>query len=174
MLHEPLGGAGGPANSYGADATEPVGVYLAGTLDEVGIGIDAQALVEQYLAVAALATADEKDEVMAGSKGGDVGHAVGYVATDGVETAEGGLGRYVLLDVLDDALKLVERLGGLGVEVDITGEVELLHVFKLLDNDCLAIGLSDESQHLGMAILAEDDNLAVVGLRVVEPFDFLL
>ena len=79
----------------------------------MGVGIDAQTLVEQHLAVGALASADEEDEIMTGGKLRDVRHSVGYRTADGVEGAEGGFRRDVLLDILDDAMKLVERLGGL-------------------------------------------------------------
>ena len=57
---------------------EPGGVYLAGTFDKVAVGVDTQTLVEEHLAIAALAATDKKDEVVACGKAGDVGHAVGY------------------------------------------------------------------------------------------------
>ena len=57
---------------------------------------------------------------------GDIRHAVGHRAADGVEALEGGALGDVRLDVVDDAVKLVERLRGLGVEVDVAGEVEFL------------------------------------------------
>ena len=120
LFHEPFGGAGSTANADSVDTFEPGTVYLSRTLDEVTVGIDTTALIEQYLAITALATTDEEDEVVAGGKLRDVGHAVGYRATDGVKGAEGGIRRDVRLDIVDDAVKLVERLGGLRIEEDVT------------------------------------------------------
>ena len=42
-----------------------------------------------------------------------VWHAVGHLAAYRVERLEGGIGRDVLAYVFRDAVKLVERLGGL-------------------------------------------------------------
>ena len=56
-------------------------------------------------------------------------------------------------------MKLVERLGGLRIKEDVAGEIEAVNVVKLLDDDGRAMGLSHQPQHLGMAVLAEDDNL---------------
>ena len=63
------------------------------------------------------------------------------------------------LDVLDDAMELVERLGGLGVQKDVAREVEALGLIESLNDDGLAVRLPDQAQHLGMALLAEDDDL---------------
>jgi hypothetical protein len=68
LFHEPFGSTGGTTDADGLDAFEPGTVDLFGTLDEVGVGIDTLALVEEYLAIAAFTTADEEDEVMACSK----------------------------------------------------------------------------------------------------------
>ena len=68
LFHEPFGSTGGTTDADGMDAFEPGAVDLFGTLDEVGVGIDTLALVEEYLAVGALSTTDEEDEVVAGGK----------------------------------------------------------------------------------------------------------
>ena len=106
-----------------------------GILDKVGVGIDTQALVVEHLAVGTLTPADEEDEVVAGGKLRDVRHTVGDGAADGVEALEGGAGRDVRLDIFDDTVVLVERLRGLGIEVDVAREVELLHLVEVLDDD---------------------------------------
>ena len=85
----------------------------------MGIGIDAAALVVEHLAVGALTAADEEDEVVTGGELRDVGHAVGYGATDGVEALEGGIGRDMFLNILDNAMELVERFSSLRIEVDV-------------------------------------------------------
>ena len=40
----------------------------------------------------------------------------------------------------------------------------MLHILKLLYHDGMAFGLSHQSQHLGMSLLAKDDDL---GIRIV-------
>ena len=141
------------------DAVEPGGVYFVRAFDEMGVGIDAQTLVEEHLAVGTLSAADKEDEVVARGELRDIGHAVGYGAADGVETLEGGIWRNVLLDVVDDAVELVERLCGLRVEVDVVGEIELLDLVEGLDDNGVRVCLPHQSQHLGVTFLAEDDNL---------------
>ena len=85
----------------------------------MGVCVDAQALIIQHSTVTALSTADKENEVVLGSKVRDVGHAIGHITTDGIETTESGRRRDVLLDILDDTMKLIQRLRGLRVEVDV-------------------------------------------------------
>ena len=56
---------------------------------------------------------------MLGGKLRDVRHAVGHVTTDGVEALEGGILRDMTLDIVDDAMELVERLRGLTIQIDV-------------------------------------------------------
>ena len=56
-------------------------------------------------------------------------------------------------------MELVERFGRLRIQVDVAGEVKSLDVIKVLNNDGLAMSLSNQSQHFCMSLLAEDDNL---------------
>ena len=90
---------------------------------------------------------------------GDIRHAVGHRATDGIETLEGGALGDMRLDVVDDAVKLVERLRGLGVEVDVAGEVEFLHFVEILDDNGLGFGLADEAEDLGVAFFPKNHDL---------------
>jgi len=92
---------------------------------------------------------------------GDVGHAVGHLAADGIETAEGCRGGDVALNVVDDAVKLIETFRRLRVKIDITVEVQSFHVIEFLDDDGVLIGLSNESEHLSVSVFAEDDDLRV-------------
>ena len=85
LFHEPLGRGGCSADANRLHTLQPLGIDFFGTLDEVAVGVDAPALVEEHLAIAALVTADEEDEVVAGSKLRDVRHAVGNASTDGIE-----------------------------------------------------------------------------------------
>ena len=113
FLHEPFGGTGGATDANGLDALKPLFLDLLRILDKVGIGVHAQTLVIEHLAIRALAPADEEYQVVARSKLRDIGHAVGHTTADGVEALERGFGRDVRLDVVDDAMELVERLRGL-------------------------------------------------------------
>lgn len=172
LFHQPLRSAGGATNADSLDAFEPGGVYLLRSLDEVRVGIDTLTLVEEHFAVAALTTADKENEVVAGGKLRDVGHAVGDGATDGVEALEGGCGGDVRLDIVDDAMELVERLGGLRVEEDVACKIELLDVIKVFNDDGVACCLANQSQHFCVSFLAEDDNLSTS--RVILFLDTLL
>ena len=125
----------------------------------MAVGVDAQALVEEHLAIRALTAADKKDHVVLRGEAGNIRHAVGYGATDGVEALERGTFGDMRLDVVDDAMELIERLRGLGVEIDVARKVELHHLIEVLDNDCLRLGLTNKAKHLGMSLLTEDDDL---------------
>ena len=173
LLHEPAGGGGGTTDADGLDALKPGGLYLLRVLDEVAVGIDAQTLVEEHLAVGTLTATDEEDKVVLRGKLRDVGHTVGHITADGVEALEGGIWRDVRLDVVDDAVELVERLRGLGIEVDIAGEVELRHFIEALDDNSVGVCLSHEAEYLSMAFLAEDDDL-LVGRLIILCLDALL
>ena len=167
LLHEPAGGAGGTTDANGTDVAEPGRIDLLGVFDKMAVGVHMQALVVKHLAVRTLSAADEKDEVVLGGKTGDIGYAVGNGTADGVEALEGSFGRDMGLDVVDDTMELIERLRGLAVEVDIAGEVEFSDLVEVLDDDSRALGLSDESEHLCMAFLAEDDDLSTTGLKLL-------
>ena len=68
LLHEPLWRTCGTTDAHRGDAGEPFGANLTGPLDQAGAGIHPQTLVEEHLAVAALAATDEEHQVVAGSK----------------------------------------------------------------------------------------------------------
>ena len=46
------------------------------------------------------------------------------------------------LDIVDDVMEIVESLGGLGIEVDVLGEVEILDIIDFLDYDSLLASLT--------------------------------
>ena len=70
------------------------------------------------------------------------------------------MGRYMFLDILDDAMKLVKRLSGLTVEVDVAREIQLAYLIEMLDDNSIRVSLSYQSQYLGMTFFAKDDNLS--------------
>ena len=67
----------------------------------------------------------------------------------------------MLLDILDDAVELVERLRCLRIEIDVAREIEALDILEVGDDDGFALRLTDKTEHLSMTGLAEDDNLGV-------------
>lgn len=173
LLHKPLRCACCSADAHCLYAVEPLWVNLFGTLYLMAVGIDAPALVVKHLTVAALMSADKQHEVVARGKRLDVWHAVGHLTADGVERAESGIGRDMLLYVVDDAMKLVKRFCGLRIEIDITAEVEVHHIVELLYDDGMTLCLTNKTEHLGMTILPEDYNLGV-GLILILRLDALL
>ena len=172
LLHEPAGGAGGTTDADGLDVFEPGGLDLAGVFDEMAVGVHPQTLIEEHLAVRTLPTADEENHVVFRGETGDVRHAVGYRATDGVETLERGPLGDMRLDVVDDPMELIERLRGLGVEVDVAGEVEFHHFVEVLDDDGFGFGLADKTEYLSVAFLTENHYLghAVGGILFLMRF----
>ena len=172
LLHQPTGGAGGTTDADGLDALQPLRLNLTGVFYQMAVGVHAQALVEKHLSIGTLTTTDKEDEIVLCGKAGDIRHAVGYRAADGVEALEGGTLRYVRLDIVDDAMELIERLRGLGVKIDVAGEIELCHLIEVLDNDGLGFGLANETKDLGMTFLAEDHDLS--GILIILPLDALL
>ena len=67
----------------------------------------------------------------------------------------------MLFDIFDDAVELVERLGGLRIEVDIAAEIELLHIVELGNDNCCAVCLPYKTEHFCMTGLAEDYQLSL-------------
>ena len=76
------------------------------------------------------------------------------------------------LDIVDDAMELIERLRSLGVEVDVAGEIELCHLIEVLDDDGLGLGLTYETKYLSMTFLTEDHDLR--GVFIILFLDALL
>ena len=111
--------------------------------------------------------ADKQYEVMPGGKCAHVGHSVGYLPAYRVKAAKRCRWRYVPLDVVYDAMELVERLCCLRIKVYVAVEVELHHIVESLYHYGLALCLPHQPQHLGVAVLAEYHNLRVgVGVKL--------
>ena len=92
---------------------------------------------------------------MARGEAADIRHTVCHLPADGVEAAERGVGRDVALYVVDDAVELVERLGGLRIQIYVAREVERLHIVEMGYHVGAALGLSHKTEHLGMSGFAE-------------------
>ena len=173
LLHQPLGCTRGTADANGLRPLEPFHVNLLGTLYLVTVGIDTLALVEQHLSIGALATTDKKNQVVPGCEAGDIGHTVRHLSADGIEALEHSSPDDMVLTVVDDAMELVQALGGLGIEVDVAREVETFHILEFLDDDGMTVSLPYQSQDLRMTVLAKDDNLRV-GMAVILFLDAFL
>ena len=61
LFHEPFGGAGGTTDADGTDAIKPTHVDFVGALYLMGVGVDAQTLVEKDLAVGTLSASNKED-----------------------------------------------------------------------------------------------------------------
>lgn len=69
---------------------------------------------------------------MLAGEGGDVWHSVSHLAADGIKALEGCALYDMLLTILDDAMELIQTLGGLGIEIDITVEIQLTYFLQML------------------------------------------
>ena len=176
LLHQPFGCAGGPADAHALATFEPFGQDVAGGVHHVAARVGLQTLIEEYASVAALDAADEQHHVVAAGKAADALHAVGHLAADGIVIDEGGAWLHAALYQLHHLAEAFQRLGGLAVETDVTAEVkQVVGVVQRLDYDGCALGLAHETHHLGMSLLAEDDNLtAVPGVCVIILLDAFL
>ena len=70
----------------------------------------------------------------------------------------------MLLDIVDNPMKLIQRLGGLREEIHITCEIQTFHILETFNHNSPSIGLSHQSQHFCMSRFAKDDKL---GMRVL-------
>jgi hypothetical protein len=169
-LHKPFGCTRRPAYSDGLNILEPVEINFFSTFYEVAVGVYTVAFMEKHLAVAALLATYKEYQIVAGGELCNVGQSVGHLAADGVETAEGGGGCDVLLDVIDYLVEFIEAHGGLRVEVDVTREVESFHVVEVFHHDGFLVGLSHETEHFRMTVLSENHDLCF-GIAVELSFD---
>ena len=107
FFHQPFWGAGCSADAHRLGIGKPVEVYLAGILHMITPRIYGLAFVKKHLSVATFPSAHKDYHIVLSCKARNVGHAVGHLSANGVETTEGGRGTDVRLDVLDDAVELV-------------------------------------------------------------------
>ena len=77
------------------------------------------------------------------------------------------------LDIVDDMMEIVESLGGLRIEVDVFGEVELLDIIDFLDYDSLLASLTHQAKDFGMTVFAKYHYLGIRG-SIVLAFDAAL
>ena len=167
FLHQPLRRTGGTTDAYGIHTLKPRHIYLVGTLYLVAPSIYALAFLEEYFSVTTLPSTDKEDDIVLGGKIGDIRHAIGYLTADGVKALELGTLHDMLLAIVDNAMELIQALGGLRIEEDVLGEIKLafllqsLHILKFFYYDGMALGLTYQAKHLGMTVLAKDNYLCV-------------
>ena len=104
-------------------AFKPTEVDFTLITNQIAQPIHLVTFFKEYAAVAALAARHEKYEMVARGKLGNVRHAVGHLAADGVEVAE--LGRWLdaLADVVHHLAETFQRFGRLAEETDVAAEV---------------------------------------------------
>ena len=107
FFHQPFGGAGCSTDAHRLGIGKPIEVYLAGILHMITSRIYSLAFVKKHFSVAAFPSAHKDYHIVLGCEARDVGHAVGHLSANGVETAERGRRADVRLNVLDDAVELV-------------------------------------------------------------------
>ena len=113
LLHEPFWRACCSTDADRVDVFYPFDVDFFCRLYLVGVRVHLFTFVEEHLPVAAFASRDKEDEFMSLSKLCDVGDSVGNLPADGVETSERSASLYMLLDVMNDMVVFLQRLGGL-------------------------------------------------------------
>ena len=91
LFHEPFRRAGGSAYTDGIYSIKPFEIYFCRTLYLIAIRVHAPAFIEQNFAIAAFPATHEENEVMLLRKVGNIGHSVGNLSTDSVETLECGV-----------------------------------------------------------------------------------
>ena len=166
LFHQPFGCRCRSADADGLCVLQQGRVNFLRLIDEACVRVHLLAFVVQDFTVRALASAYEEHQVVASRKLADVRHAVGYLSADGVVILEGGIRRDVCLDVFHDLAELVERLGGLRIQTDVAAEVQSAHLLDAFYHDGLSVGLTHQSQHLGMSVLSVYHDLSAM-LRVV-------
>ena len=94
------------------------------------VGIHSLTFIEENPAITTFPPTNKEEQIMTGSEGSNARHAVRYLSADSIEAFECGIGRDILLDILDDPLELIQRLSGLGIQIDIATEIQLLHILE--------------------------------------------
>ena len=168
FFHQPFGGTGCPTDTYRLGIGKPIEVYLLGIFHMITVGVYGFTLVIEHLSIAALSPTHKNDHIMLGCKARNVGHTVGHLSANGVETAKNGRGTDVRLYVFDDAMELVKALRGLRIEVDVAIEIELWHLVEMLYHDGLTARLPHKTKNLGVSVLPKDHDLCIgVGVELL-------
>ena len=113
----------------------------------------------EHTPVGTLGAANEDNHVVAGGKLQHSRQTVGHLATNGVVVVKTSRGLHVGRDILNNGAEAFQRFRSLREQTDVSAEIELGGFVHILNHNGLALGLSHQSQYLGMASLAIDDDL---------------
>lgn len=167
MLHLPARGGGSSGDTHTAGTVEPLAPEVGGIGDEMGAGLHLAAVFIKVMAVAAVGTGDEEEDIYTAGESLQLAGAVGHAVANGVIGHKVGILWQVRLDIGDEKLVFFAALGGLGIEADRTGKVDILKVIGSAGDNCRPVGLSRKTHHFGMAWFPKDDYLASHTLHFV-------
>ena len=102
-------------------------------------------LLEEHLTIRTLSSAYKEHQVVLSSKMRNIGHTIGHLSADSVKTLKRSTLYDVLLTVFDDAMKLIETLRRLGIEINIAREIQFFHILKTFYDDGLTGSLPHEA-----------------------------
>ena len=119
LFHQPFRCARSPADANGVGVFEPFKVNFFSAFYLVTVGVYTFAFGKKHLAVAAFLSAYKEDNIVAGSKISNIGHAVSHLPTNGIEAPERSFGRNMLLNIVDDAVEFVKTLRSLRIKIDV-------------------------------------------------------
>lgn len=174
IFHQPARSRGRPAYSDALCPFEPFGTEVGRIGDKMSALVDTATLVVKHFAIAAFCSGDEKNHVVAAGEVAEVVDAVSNLTANGVKRFKFHSGRYPSRNFAHHIGEALKRHCGLRVEGYVAGEVDARELFKILDYDCLAVCLPDETVDLCMACLSVDDYLGTWRRVVVGVLDALL
>lgn len=133
---------------------------MGGVSDEVCSGLYFAAVFVEVVAITAVASRHEEEDIDTAGKNLEFSGSVGHTVTDCVVGHKVSTLRQMSLYVLYQLPIFFTAFGGLGIETYGTLEIDGTNIVRTADDDGSTIGLACETHHLGMSGLAEDDNLS--------------
>ena len=109
------------------------------------VGVHSLTLIEENPAVTTFPPTNKEKQIMTGSEGCNARHTIRYLSADGIETLERSIRRDIQLDILDDPLELIQRLSGLGLQIDIATEIQPLHILETGNDNRVVLRLPHQS-----------------------------
>lgn len=125
------------------------------------------------MSVGAFFATDKENGIVLRGKRKHVGHSARHLTANGVVKTESGRGLDVFFDVTDYFAELLQRFGGLREELDVAVEVEPIHFVGRFYDNRLATRLAYETEHFGMALFPENDDLRLAAGRGYVLYAFL-
>ena len=113
VFHEPFGCTCRPTDANRSDPLEPVHGDFLRAFDLMALWINPFALIEKHFSVAAFPTRHEQDQIMFSGERSDMRYSVGHLPANGVKTFKFRLSRHMFLNIVNDSMELIQRLGGL-------------------------------------------------------------